>query len=333
MLLKVLKTSYTSQFVWLSILVAAMAFPAFYHSADRDIICIAPPTFLQHLIHFSPTQIYWAQILAALGLPLMACYYRHTLSRQGLLHIYNLAPCFLFVILLGYTHPSDNFFWHLIYIGLILSSLSHIFKSAESPKASEHILSAAMLLSLSSFVSYASFFLFPTLWIAFIILQQYNYKYFVISILGFILPYFFMGTYLYLDNQLGILTNWHQHLFFHLFYIPTYFSSYQIISTLLLLSMGGIALWHIVPIIPKQLIMTRRKIKISFAVLLLSVYPFIFIDDILSKDILPIFLIAFLSYFIQMNKASKIFDWLATSLITLVMAYKYYLYYAPQHLF
>lgn len=330
MLLKAIgKASYIQQYIWLFLLVGVLSLPAIYGLQAGKLSAILPlPTLWSSFIQLSPVVVLCMQLAALIGLPILALLFRYQLENSQLSRIYNLFPAILFVVVFGFWDRGLFLFWHLIYLSLILFSAFYLFNSIDSPKAKQHILSASVLLSLSSFLSYSSLLLMPIVWISFVVFQQYSWRYFFVSIIGFVLPYWFVLSYFYLSGSWEWLMRAWVNSSCAVFVLPTEYSLFQIMATFLLFISGSIALRYVLATLPKRLILLRRKTNLSLVLFLLSLYPFFFLQDGIGKSVTPIMLLAFISYYVQENKKYQAVDMLMSLFLLLVLIFRYSYFYA-----
>ncbi len=330
MLLRVLRTSsYLRQYIYFLLLVLVVSLPAI-DQLWKGVVPTLPalPTFFQSFIAFSDTTSVILQMVSLLVLPALACVFRYALSTQQLIHRHNLLPCFLFVVFFAYLHTTNFLFWDLVYVVLVLWAVLKLFKSMDSPKVIEHIISASLLLSLASFLSYTAFFLFPMVWLSFMAFQQYSYKYVIASLIGFFLPYYFLLSYLFLSDQLAVFDIWQYFVGMQWFILPKVFDIYAVISSVGVLALGLWALQYMMVVLPKQVILWRRKMQLLMGVFLLSLYPFLFVQDTLAKNLTSIMIVVFASYTIGTKKLHWLLDALVSLLILGILVHKYFIYYA-----
>ncbi len=330
MLLKVLRTSsYLQQYIYFLLLVLLVSFPAI-DLLRQGVVPDVPtlPTFFQSFITLSDTVSVVLQIVSLLVLPVLACAFRYALSAQQLIHRNNLLPCFLFVMFFAYLHTTNFLFWDLVYVVLVLWAVVKLFSSMDSPKVIEYIISASLLLSLASFLSYTVFFLFPMVWLSFMAFQQYSYKYVIASLIGFFLPYYFLLSYLFLSDQLAVFDIWAYFVGMQWFVLPKVFDIYAIASTVGVFALGLWALQYMIAVLPKQVILWRRKMQLLMGIFLLSLYPFLFVQDPLAKNLTPIMIVVFASYTIGAKKLHWLLDALVSVLLLGMLVHKYVIYYA-----
>lgn len=125
-------------------------------------------------------------------------------TEKGLLPKNNYLIALVYIILMSYTDSLQNLNPVLISNVLIILSLYMIIKTYDAEDSYQQILNASILISVSSFIYVPSVLIFFIIWISFALYRTYSWREWIISIIGFSIPYIFIVSYLFLTERLSI---------------------------------------------------------------------------------------------------------------------------------
>ncbi len=115
-------------------------------------------------------------------------------------------PAYIYVIVVGglgqlhYLHP--------IYVVNILGTivLSYIFNAEKLEKVYGSIFNVGLLFGIGSLLYFNVTFIFPIIWIAFLfIYKTMKWRHFILSLMGFLLPWVYVFSYYYFIGYLPLL--------------------------------------------------------------------------------------------------------------------------------
>jgi len=259
----------------------------------------------------------------------LAFYIRSIFKQHQLIHSLNLMPILIILSFFNFQTPFEFQLANTLNLFLIAFCYSFLLQSFEDEKPDNSIFSASLFVSLASFLSYANLTLLPLIWISFFVFQNYSWRYFPISIIGLITPYLFLFTWMFWNNNSNLLLNELHQFYFQLYHIPNIHGLINIIF----ISVTGFfilsSLSKIIPEIPGKIISIRKKTNLSLWFLLISLYPFLFIDNSLAKNLIIIPLSGLLGYYLSQVKVRRFWiDLIFSIFIIFIVLSKYYQVYA-----
>ncbi|NOR87612.1 MAG: hypothetical protein GQ527_08395 [Bacteroidales bacterium] len=330
MILTLFKKTYFIQISWVIIFAIILAVPGLF---SKDFLFLPNKTlFLQISCIYPWLKINWVyQIISNILLVVLAFYVKSIFSEHQLVHRQNLLPSLLILALFHFIYPTDYLLITVVNLFLIAFSFGFLLKSFDDIKPDNSIFSAAILISIASFISYSNLIFFLLIWMSFIIFQNYNWRYFFITIIGLIGPYLFLFTWLFWFDKTDLISiEWNQ--FYHQFYsIPSINGLLNIIIFSILTFFVFTSLAKIIPETPSKIIAIRRKTSLSIWFVILSIYPFLLYNDKISNSLIIIPLAGLLGYYLRIVKSRRLWiDILFSIFIALIIFSKYYLIYASE---
>lgn len=333
MLLKLFKKPYFVQISWLIVFAVVFAVPDFLQKEQQFIP--SSTIFTNSICFYSWFKINWLyQLVSHLLLLFLAFYLKEVFSKHHLVHHSNFLPSILLIALFNFSHPFEYDFLAIINLFLLTLAFDFMLKSGEDHEPDNSIFTSALLLSMASMISYSNLFIFPVIWITFFLFQNYSWRYFPMSIVGFLSPYLFLFVWLFwFDRGDLILAEWP--LMSHDFFVnPNIEGLFVIIIFSFLVFFLILSMMKIIPETPGKVIAIRRKIRLSIWFLFFSIIPWLFFPDSISKNLFLVPLVGLLGYYLRVVKRRPILmDFIFTIFISLLLINKYYLYYASSFLF
>jgi hypothetical protein len=128
-------------------------------------------------------------------------------TEKGLLPKNNYLIALIYIVLMSYSNALLNLNPVLISNVLIILSLYMIIKTYDAEDSYQQILNASMLFSISSFIYFPSVVLFLLILISFLVYRTFSWREWVISLIGFSIPYILAISYLYLTDELIVKSN------------------------------------------------------------------------------------------------------------------------------
>ncbi len=312
-------------------------------------IVMAIPGFLQEKTAFWPTntlflkvsclhpslQINWLyqglQFVVLLGL---AFYVKLLLTKHQLVHHLNFIPSLLIIVLFSFQQPFEYQLINTFSLFLLAFAFSFLLNGFDDDKPDNSLFTASLFISLASFFSYSNAYFLVLVWISFFVFQIYSWRYLPITLVGLITPYLFLFTWLYWFDKLDMVIYEWEHISTQLITKPQINSLLNIIIFSILGFLILLSLSKIIPEIAGKIIAIRKKISISLWFLLISLFPFIWSPDIISKNIILIPIAGLVGYYLKTVKTRKFWiDLVFTIFILLLIFNKYYLAYAEKLFF
>ena len=184
-------------------------------------------------------------------------------------------PSFLFIFGCSLL-PMQNFNALLFANIFLLFAIESVFSTYRNDKAWLKFFDAGLLISIASLFYIKIVFFIIFIWIALLILRPFRGKEWLVSILGFIIPYIISGSYfLIFEDNLMYRAN----LFFDQVFSFYYSGSYDL---LFLIYSGFLALliifssYHIIVHLQKRKVSVRKYYQLLFWLFIITISLFIF---------------------------------------------------------
>jgi len=233
MLIKTFRESYPVQYLLLILVALAIWAGAFIHPPASTIEVnrfLAPGNaLLQSLIFGIP---FLNTLFGFLLTFFTALLLNYVLVKNNLVDKNTLIPALVLIVFYGHSvsylglHPAIVAGFFLI---LALDNLLAIYTEEQ---AYEKVFNTGLLISLTSFFYLPAIYLLVFVWFSFIIYSLYRWREWVISIIGLITPYLFLGVWFFWNDELdAAFVNYHSFFLsfagFH-YTIPVGFINYVI---------------------------------------------------------------------------------------------------------
>lgn len=327
MILKLLHRSHFAQISWVIVFALIFSIPAFFQ--NETIFWSDQTLFLKLSCLWPVFQINWIyQSLHLLLLLSTAFIANYIFTRHHLIHHSNFLPGLIIVVMFGFQQAFELQLISTINLFLLTISYSYLLKSFDDITPDNSIFSAALFIGLASFLSYGNIAFIVLLWISFFVFQNYSWRYFPISLAGLLVPYLFLSTWLYWNDQLNmVITEWNivSHHFYELPQIIDifYILIYTILGFLIFLSLS-----FVIPKNAGQIISIRKKVWLSLWFLLLGFILLLFSTDYMVKNVVIIPLSLLLGYYLRSQKIRQnLIDIVFSLFILLLMFNQYYQFY------
>ncbi len=116
-------------------------------------------------------------------------------------------PAFLFIIIIGSYTPLQRLHLALCANFFIILALDKILSSYKQHSTLSEVFDAAFLISCASLFYINAAFILIFVWIAFLIIKSLKPNEFIVSLFGFITPWFLTASYFFLTDKLSVFTN------------------------------------------------------------------------------------------------------------------------------
>lgn len=330
MLLSLFKKTYFVQISGIIFFAIIMALPGFFQ--DKTVFWPENTLFLKVSCLHPSLQINWLYQSLQFGLLLFLAFYIKLLfSRHQLVHHLNFIPSLLIIAIFNFQQPFEYQLINSISLFLLAFAFSFLLDGFDDEKPDNSLFTASLFISMASFLSYSSVYFIVLVWLSFFVFQIYSWRYLPITLVGLITPYLFLFTWLYWFDKLDlVLIEWNQ-ISAHLISIPQINSIlhifiFSILGFLILLSLS-----RIIPEAPGKIIAIRKKTSISLWFLIISLFPFIWSPDFISRNIILIPVAGLVGYYLKTVKTRRFWiDLVFTIFILLLIFNKYYLAYAEK---
>jgi len=206
MILRLFKKSYFAQIAILIILAIILWLPAILK--PYPVLISESNTFTAFLFSQAPMNLALLGVLFGLILLLIEAFLLSSIfSAHKLTHRNNFLAGFLFVLFLSRTPEHLGLYPSLVALFFILLGLRELLDNFKSIRSYNLLLTASIWFSLASLFTPGVILLYPVIWISLILFQSFSWRSIPISLIGLLLPYFFIAiAYFWFDKSLLFLT-------------------------------------------------------------------------------------------------------------------------------
>ena len=329
MLLNLFHKNYFTQISWIVVFAILFAIPDFVQQTGEN---WSTNTLFLKLSCLHPwLKIHWVyQIIQFLILLSIAFFTKNFLTSHQLVHHSNFLPALLIIALVGFHQLFD--FQLLISINLLFMVFyySFILQSFDDEKPDNTIFSASFFMGLSTLISYNNGAFLILIWISFILFQNYSWRYIPITIVGLVVPYLFLLTYLFWTDQMNLIHLEWEALQNYSYQLPQLKDLFSIIIFSILGFLIFISLSKIIPETSSKIIAIRKKVSFSLWFLLISIIVMLFSNEPIVKNIFLLPLSGLLGYYLRIVKVRRrMIDFIFSLFIMFLLFQKYYQAYAP----
>ncbi|NVO02878.1 MAG: hypothetical protein HXX09_09290 [Bacteroidetes bacterium] len=214
----------------------------------------------------------WIIVITAFGLLFFQTIILNNLATDHELPSKNTyLPALVYIVLMSSSvnafpiHPVlfSNFF--------LLLALNIIFELYGKSESFVDILNISLLISLASLFYFPCIFFLLLFWIAFIIYRMFSLREWIISIVGIILPYFFLAIYYFWNDKLLNRIQDYQKLLINLKHFSLKISTYQIVLYSVIGAILLIAFYSLMTRTRDKAIKNRKFNSIIFWFLILGI--------------------------------------------------------------
>jgi len=329
MLIRVFKRSYVVQYIILLVIAVILWLPAF----------IYPPDFaLSSNIYVSPA---WHWLLQVIGnYPLagtvlaIIIILTGALLMNGILEKYELAlkntlvPALFYILIMSHQPVFLQLHPALIASFLMLVVMLNLFGIYTQQEAYSQVFNSGFITGIASLFYFPATVFFLFIWLTFFVYRLYAIREWIIALLGFLLIYFFLGTYYFMTDQLIEAFAAYSEYFRTLPVLGTFypFNILTLIISLLFILLFLFALFRLIAHLQEHVISVRKRYVSVFWFLVLAIAN----DLLFAKDLAegsPFLLTGMLIVIIwSVLKTSKLrwYEWLTTIIILLIVVNNYY---------
>ena len=202
MLIRFFRSSFIIQYIALVLLTAALWAPGFI----RLPVAMELNGLVAPLYHLAAKLAGLAEIISPLATVIIVFVSALTLNNILIFHDLapknDLLPALIFIILMGSSPETLGFSPVVMTIPFFAWFLHTIFQVNDEPENYMAVFNASILISVISMVSPEMILLFFLIWIMLLIFGTFNGRNLVISLIGLLVPYLYLGVYYFYTDQL-----------------------------------------------------------------------------------------------------------------------------------
>jgi len=273
---------------------------------------------LGHLPFIAQLSVSWILI------SIQAIYLNRLIMRFEIFPRLSFLPA-LFFITLQVLFPEMMKIQPAMFINVILLIvLDKIFRMYKKPEPLREVFDSSFLLSVATLIQSSSIAFYFFLLLALVILLPFYWRTWVISLIGFALPFYFISVYFFWTDWLAIF--WNLKLpasFSFISFMPLHFTTQQSVLLLLVLVLLLFSIRSVANHFYKSIIRTRRYFQVFLTLLLMGLASLLFTKHLSLQSVMPMLVpvsILLAYYFLQIKKIAlaEFFYLLLLGLIILV---------------
>lgn len=201
MFIKTFKNNYFLQLTILSIIPIILWMPAFISPPQPVSTAYDTPVYGLIFDTFSNLKTL-STILAFILVLIQGLLINNIFSSNHLSPTTTFFPAFIYVILLSSNYSLMTISPLLILNTFNILAIYCIFRSFDRPEGLDEIFCSSLFISLSFLTYKPSILLILWIWLSLLNYRFYKWRYWTISLLGFLTPIIFVGTYYYIADRL-----------------------------------------------------------------------------------------------------------------------------------
>ncbi|MBW6460734.1 MAG: hypothetical protein K0B08_09190, partial [Bacteroidales bacterium] len=202
MLIRFFRSSFLIQYFSLILITAALWVPGFMSPSQvpSQPQYIAPIyDLILYLVGMHPVL---SPLLAVLLVFIASLTFNNILIYHDLAPKNNILPAFLFILMMS-SHPATLGIYPIVTALPLLTWFLHtIFRSNDKPENFISVFNASLLLAVISMIAPTTLVLFLFIWLALLVFGTFNGRNLIISVIGFLLPYFYLTVYYFWIDRL-----------------------------------------------------------------------------------------------------------------------------------
>ena len=204
MLIAFFRSSFIIQYIALIIIAAALWVGAFLHPAPIPLTGgIEVPLF--SAIYPWISSVDWLAVpLAFLIILLEAFILNSVMIYHELVPKNSLIPSIVFITFMSSSPVLLNIYPALLAVMLFIIFLNLIIPLYEQENNHRSVLSAGLILSISSMIYFPMVLLLPFFWMCFLIFRILKWREWIISIIAFLIPYLYLAVYYFWTDNLSM---------------------------------------------------------------------------------------------------------------------------------
>ena len=324
MLIRFFRTSHPSAFFIIPVFALLWWIPFFFQ--QQEYFTATPPHTMPLYewisLAINKLPLVAQMILSWLLISFQALYLNQLIVKHELFPRLSFLPALIFITL-SVMFPELMRIQPSLFVNLILLFLlDKIFLLYKNPEPSGKIFDCSFLVGLATLIDISSVVFYFFFLVALIMLQPFHWRSWVISLIGFMLPYYFISVYFFWMDSLGDF--WKKK-------VPDAFSlvhfssmNYSVVRIALLSLVFLLMLFSIRSVSKhfyKNIIRTRKYFQLIFFLLLTSALSLFIGKNMLPASICILLIplsVLFAYYFLQVKKKA-LAEFLFTVLIALII--------------
>lgn len=142
-------------------------------------------------------------IIAFILVVIEGFYLNYLIDKNNLLSRKSFLPAFAFVMMMSGFKSVQQLHPIVCALLFVMLSLSKIAKTYRQDSALSNVFDASFLLSVASLFYFPITLLYPIVWVSLIVIRPFVWREWIVSLIGFVMPYVFTLTFYYWFNRVN----------------------------------------------------------------------------------------------------------------------------------
>src|SRR5258705_3097102 len=302
MLIRFYRNSHPSSFFTIPFIALLCWVPFIFLRPQTFIVQIPDAMPLYEWLYAGISRLHvWVQFaISWLLVSIQAIYMNQLIVKHEFFPKLSFLPALIFVTF-SVLFPEMMMIQPMLFINLILLMvLDKIFLLYKNPEPLRKVFDASFLLAVATLIGSSALAFYFFLLLAMVILLPFYWRVWIISLIAFALPYYFLSVYFFLTDSLSSF--WLQkipHAFRFIQFVPPHLKPLQIATLCVLLLIFIFSVYSVSKYFYRNIIRIRRYFQLIFLFIVFALLSLLFNRTISLQSIciLTIPLSVFLSYF------------------------------------
>jgi hypothetical protein len=159
--------------------------------------------FFELVVYLLGNDLLLKSIVAFILVITEAFYLNYLIDKNNLLTRKSFLPAFAFVLMMSCFKDVQQLNPIVCALLFVMFSLSKIAKTYRQDSALSNVFDASFLLAVGSLFYFPVTLLYPIVWVSLIVIRPFVWREWVVSLVGFLLPYIFTITFYYWFNRVN----------------------------------------------------------------------------------------------------------------------------------
>lgn len=322
-MLKFFKHSYIAQLVVIVLLIVALWIPAFVEHVS-DIAVGSPVTPLYNLFanifDFSSLAM---TVFAFLIFGASVFFFNSMMSVNQLVTRNSSLGAFVYVLCLCCVPIQDEYYPFLFASTFIMMAMQTVYLIYQVEKPEPYLMNAGFFIALASMFYFPAIILILWVLLALVIMDIRGFKFFVIPILGFLMPYFFLFVFFYFNRTLIENIENYSLAFNELGFEKLGMTTLQLIALILVFVFVGLSLLMIKSENADNSVATQKKETVTIWLFAFGFLMLFMQKPVVCNGLIFIVLAVLVSMALSYVKKSKLIDIVLIVLMFAIIANQY----------
>ena len=307
-MLKFFKHSYIAQLVVIVLLIVALWIPAFVRHVS-DVAVGSPVTPLYNLFaNIFDSSSLAMTIFAFVIFGASVFFFNSMMSVNQLVTRNSSLGAFVYVLCLCCVLIQDEYYPFLFASTFIMMAMQTVYLIYQVEKPEPYLMNAGFFLALASMFYFPAIILIIWVLLAMIIMDIKGFKHFLIPVLGFVMPYFFLFVIFYFNHSLIENIGNYSLAFNELGFEKLGMTTMELIALILVFVFIGLSLMMIRSGNADNSVGTRKKVNVTIWLFAFSFLMLFMQKPVVCNGLIFIVLAVFVSMALSYVKKSKIID-------------------------